>query len=190
LLRPDEQLLDVLARRLGKARAANALREAGCELGLPEGDFTSPVCAAYSLLKINFQADEVSRLLSWQEFERLAGALLRVSGYEVRNDVHLRRPRAQIDVVATGLSMTLSIDCKHYRREQGPSTLEKVALAQLRRSALLRKATNDPRPIASMILSMSEPEGRFVRGVAVVPIRTLQNFLNSLDSYQELLELR
>jgi hypothetical protein len=190
LLRPDEQLLDVLARRLGKARAGNALREAGCELGLPEGDFASPVCAAYFLLKINFQADEVSRLLSWQEFERLAGALLRVSGYEVRNDVHLRRPRAQIDVVATGLSMTLSIDCKHYRREQGPSTLEKVALAQLRRSALLRKATNDPRPIASMILSMSEPEGRFVRGVAVVPIRTLQNFLNSLDSYQELLELR
>jgi hypothetical protein len=189
LLQPDEQLLDVLARKLGRAQAGKALREAGSELGLPDGDF-SPVCAAYSLLKINFQADEVSRLLSWQEFEGLAGAVLRASGYEVKQDVHLRRPRAQIDVVATGLAMTLSVDCKHYRREQGASTLEKVARAQLRRSALLRKASSDPRPIVSMILSMSEPEGKFVRGVAVVPIRTLRNFLNSLDSYAELLELR
>jgi hypothetical protein len=190
LLQPDVQLLDVLARRLGKARAGKALAEAGSELGIPDGDLTSPICAAYSLLKINFQADGVSRLLSWQDFELLAGALLRASGYEVRQDVHLRRPRAQIDVVATGLSMTLSIDCKHYRREQGPSSLEKVALAQLRRSALLRKTSNDPRPIASLILSMSEPEGKFVRGVAVVPIRTLRNFLISLDSYDGLLELR
>jgi restriction endonuclease len=189
MLQPDGQLLEVLERRLGKV-ASRALRDAGRELGLPEGDYVSPVCVAYSLLKISFQADEVSRLLSWQDFEQLAGALLRASGYEVRQSVYLRRPRAQLDVVATGPSFTLSIDCKHYRREQGSSSLEKVALAQLRRSALLRKVWNDPRPIASVVLGMSEPEGRFVRGVAVVPIRTLRNFLNSLDTYRELLELQ
>ena len=190
LLQQDARLLEVLERRLGRGGAGRALRDAGTELGLPEGENTSPVCAAYSLLKINFQADEVSRLLSWQDFERLAGALLRSSGYEVRQNVYLRRPRAQIDVVAMGPSFTLSVDCKHYRREQGPSSLEKVATAQLRRSALLRKASDDRRPIASMILSMSEPEGKFVTGVAVVPVRTLRSFLNSLESYHELLELR
>ena len=175
---------------MGKAGAGRALLDAGTELGLPEEGCISPVCAAYSLLKANFQTEEVSKLLSWQDFERLAGALLRSSGYEVRQDVHLRKPRAQIDVVATGLSMTLSVDCKHYRREQGPSSLERAALAQLRRSALLRKVAGDRRPIASIILGLSEPEGKFVRGVAVVPVRTLRSFLNSLDSYRELLELR
>ena len=190
LLQPDEQLIDVLERRLGGARAERALRDAGNELGLPEGDLTSPVCAAYSLLKIRFQADEVSRLLSWQDFERLAGALLRSSGYAVRQNVYLRKPRAQIDVVAAGPFLTLAVDCKHYRREQGPSSLERAALAQLRRSALLRKDSGGLRPIASVILSMSEPEGKFVRGVAVVPVRTFRSFLNSLDSFDGLLELR
>lgn len=190
LLRQDAQLLVVLERRLGKAGAGRALRDAGSELGLSEGEYTSPVAAAYSLLKINLQADEVSRLLSWQDFERLTGALLRSSGYDVRQNVYLRKPRAQIDVVATGPSITLSVDCKHYRREQGAASLERAALAQLRRSALLRRVSDDPRPIASMILSMSEPEGKFVRGAAVVPVRTFQSFLNSLDSYHGLLELR
>ncbi|MDG7006953.1 MAG: restriction endonuclease [Nitrososphaerota archaeon] len=190
MLQQDELLLDVLERRLGKAGATRALRDVGGDLGLSEGDYASPVSAAYSLLKANFQADEVSRLLSWQDFERLAGALLRSSGYDVRQNVYLRKPRAQIDVVATGPSLTLSVDCKHYRREQGPSSLERAALAQLRRSALLRRVSDGPRPIASVILSMSEPEGKFVRGVAVVPVRTFRSFLNSLDSYRGLLELR
>ena len=190
MLQQDAHLLDVLERRLGRAGAGRALRDAGAELGLSEGGFLSPVCAAYSLLKINFQADEVSRLLGWQDFERLAGALLRSSGYEVRENVYLTRPRAQIDVVAAGPSMTLCVDCKHYRREQGPSALEKFALAQLKRSSLFRGGSDDPRPVASMILSMSEPAGKFVRGVAVVPVRTLRSFLNSLESYRELLDLR
>ena len=190
MLQPGALLLDVLERKLGSTGAGRALGEAGTELGLPEGEHTSPVCVAYSLMKINFQADEVSRLLSWQDFERLAGTLLRSSGYEVRQNVYLRRPRAQIDVVATGPSLTLSVDCKHYRREQGPSSLERAAKAQLRRSALLRRASKDPRPIASVILSTSEPEGKFVEGVAVVPVRAFRSFLNSLDSYRGLLELR
>jgi Restriction endonuclease len=190
LLQPGDQLLDVLNLRLGRTRVGKALHDAGTELGLQAAEYTSPICAAYTLLKVNFQADEVSKLLSWQDFERLAGALLRASGYDVRQNIHLKKPRAQIDVVAAGPSMVLSVDCKHYRREQGRSSLEKVAEAQLRRSSLLRKVTSDPRPIASVILGMSQPEGRFVGGVAVVPIRTLRSFLNSVESYAGEFDLR
>lgn len=190
MLDPGDQLAAVLKRMLGPAKAGAALDEAWRDLGLPDEEYASPVCAAYALMQLNVQADEVSRGLSWREFERLAGALLRASGYQVRQDVHLRKPRAQIDVVATGPSMVLSVDCKHYHREQGPSALQKAAEAQLRRGSLLRKTTSDPRPIASVILSMSHSEGRFVKGVALVPIRTLRSFLNSLDSYAGELDLR
>jgi hypothetical protein len=158
-------------------------------LELEEQAVMSPVCVAYALLKLRHRPEEVSRLLSWQEFEQLAAALLRAAGYEVDENIRMTRPRAQIDAVAYGTSIILSVDCKHYRRGPGPASLRRFAKAQLKRSGLLRKKVKDSRPIASVILSMSEPEGSFVDGVAIVPVRTLRNFLNSLDSYIGLLDL-
>jgi hypothetical protein len=178
------------ARRRSAASIRATLAEASQDLGMDESESFSPVCIGYALLKTGAQPDEVSRLLSWQDFERLAGALLRVSGYAVRQNVQLTKPRAQIDVVAIGTSVILSIDCKRYRREQGSAALERAALAQLKRSGLLRRKMQDPRPIVSVILSMSEPNGKLVKGVAVVPIRTLRDFLTSLDSYEQSLDLR
>ncbi len=190
VLEQGAQLTEILRRKTGPSGFGRVLQGAAEDLGLSPDEYSSPVCVAYSLLKLNYQAEEVSRLLSWQDFERLAGAILRASGYDVRHNVVLTKPRVQIDLVAHGPSAVLCVDCKHYRREQGPSSLDKVALAQLRRSALLRKKAGDMKPIASVILSVSDPEGRFVNGVAVVPVRTLRSFLTSFDSYVGLLDLR
>ena len=139
MLERDGQLVDILRRRLGWERARDALCQGAGELGLPVDDTISLVCAAYALIMLYFQADDVSRLLSWQDFEGVTGALLRASGYSVRNNVVLVKPRGQIDVGAEGGSMGRSIDCKHYRREQGPAALERFAMAQLKRSEVLRK---------------------------------------------------
>lgn len=187
----ESGLLAILQSRKPTASARReVLEDARDDLGLREEEILSPICVAYALVKLKAYPEEVYRLLSWREFEGLAAALLRASGFEVREDVVLTKPRAQIDVVAYGTSLVLSVDCKHYRREQGPSSLAKAASAQLRRSSLLRRKSADPRPIASVILSMSQPEGRFLEGVAVVPIRTFRSFLTTLDSYVRLLDLR
>jgi hypothetical protein len=184
-------LLDLLQKTLPSSSAMQeSLSAARLELGLGEEGTLSPACVAYTLLKQRTQPEEISRLLSWREFEQLAAALLRVGGFVVKENLTLTKPRAQIDAVAFGTSMILCVDCKHYRREPGPASLQKFATAQLRRSGFFRKKTDDPRPIASVILSVSEPEGSFVNGVAVVPVRTLRSFLTSLDSYTELFELR
>jgi hypothetical protein len=177
-------------RRHTEASLKAVLADAIQDLGLTDDEAVSPVCIGYALLKMGAQPEEVSRLLSWQEFERLSAALLRVSGYSVRENLVLTKPRAQLDIVASGPSIVLSIDCKHYQRGHAPSALGKFADDQLRRSGLLRKKSGDPRPIASVILSMSEPEGNFVRGVAVVPVRTLRSFLAHIESYSGLLELK
>jgi len=191
ILEPPATLLELLKRTLPSAASTqDILTSARLELGLREEEILSPVCIAFALLRLRTQPEEVSRLLSWCEFEQLAGALLRAAGFVVKENVTLTKPRVQIDAVAFGISMILSVDCKHYRREPGPASLHKFANAQLRRSSLLRKKTIDSRPIASVILSLSEPEGRFVEGVAVVPVRTLRNFLTSLDSYTDWFELR
>jgi Restriction endonuclease len=187
---PPTTLFHLLQRTLPSASAQReSLSSAREDLGLREEEVLSPVCVAYALLKQKPRPEEVSRLLSWREFEQLAAALLRAAGFEVHENVTLTKPRAQIDAVAYGTSTILSVDCKHYRREPGRASLRRFAKAQLRRSTFLRKKMKDTRPIASVILSVSEPEGSFVDGVAVVPVRTLRSFLNSLDSYTDQLEL-
>ena len=191
MLPQSDSLLSIFQRwKPTPTTQRRCLEDARADLGLGEEYALSPVCVAYALLKLRAEPEEVSRLLSWQEFEKLAGALLRAAGFTVSENVVLTRPRAQIDVVARGTSAILSIDCKHYRREQGPSSLRRVAQAQLKRSSLLRAKSQDKLPIVTVILSMSEPEGKFEEGVAVVPIRTLRSFLSTLDSYYDLLDLR
>ncbi len=184
-------LLELLAKRERQSATRQSyLSEAAEELGVADDQLLSTVCVAYALLKLDVHVDEISRLLSWQDFERLCAALMRSSGLRVQENVVLTKPRAQIDVVASGPSLILSVDCKHWRKGHSPSSMSKFAQSQLKRSSLLRRRTRDARPIASAILSMSEPEGRFVEGVAVVPVRTLGSFLSSIDSYLGLLDLR
>lgn len=175
-------------RKPSASSRMQALAEARSDLGLAEGDELASICVALALMKARVEPDEVSRYLSWREFEQLAASLLGAAGFEVRENVFLTRPRAQLDVVAQNGSVVLNVDCKHYSRAPGPASTASFAKAQVRRSRLLRQKEKGLPPIVSVILSMSEPEGKFVDGVAVVPIRTLRSFLNNFESYSDLLE--
>lgn len=166
---------------------SSALRGLPAELQagpLSEG----PVLAALDLIASGVPEEEAARSLTWKDFEGFCAQLLRASGYVVRENVCLSRPRAQIDLVATGPLFVINLDCKHWKRAPSHSALEGFALAQLRRSRLLRRSLDDPRPIISAILSFSESAGGFVQGVAVVPLRTLRNFLETVESHSRLLE--
>ena len=182
--------MQTLIRKVGgreKARAAIGATAEGLGLGSAE---VGQVLLALALCESGMSPEEVSKQLDWKEFERFCAGAFRTWGFVVRENVVLTKPRAQIDLLAYGSTMILSVDCKHYAREPGPSALAAFAKAQLKRSSLLRAKTDDPRPIASIILSMSETEGRFVEGVAVVPIRTLRSLLTTVDSYSAMLDLR
>jgi hypothetical protein len=148
-----------------------------------------PVLAALELIASGVPEEEAARSLTWKDFEGFCAQLLRASGYTVRENVYLSHPRAQIDLVASGPLFVINLDCKHWRRAPSHSALEGFAVAQLRRSRLLRRSLNNPRPIVSAILSFSESAGSFVQGVAVVPLRTLRNFLETVESYSGLLEM-
>lgn len=127
--------------------------------------------------------------MTWKDFEGFCAQLLRASGYSVRENIYLSHPRSQIDLVATGPLFVISLDCKHWKRAPSRSVLEGFAMTQLRRSRFLRRTLHDKRPIISAILSLSEPAGSFVEGVAVVPLRTLRDFLDTVESYSSLLEM-
>ena len=177
-----------LSRLAGSRRDAASMVESVASDLMLAPDFTDRTLLALAMCLGGKSPDEVASLLTWREFESFCSKLFMASGYDVRENIVLRKPRAQIDIVAFGPSHLLSVDCKHWKRGHSPSRLQEIAQGQLSRSARLRRTLTDSRPIVSVILSFSEPSGSFVDGVAVVPIRTLRDFLISVDSYSELLE--
>ena len=177
-----------LVRLCGSEQQATYLVEStAAEVGV-DPDSADQTLVALALCKGGRPPESVAAALTWRGFESFCSRLFMAAGYRVRENVILREPRAQIDMVAFGPSFLLSVDCKHWKRGHSPSVLSGFARERLRRSRLLRRDLADPRPILSAILSFSEPEGRFVDGVAVVPLRTLSSFLESVESYSEMLE--
>jgi len=149
---------------------------------------TPLILRAMLACRLGARPEDVARLLDWREFESFCADLLRSAGFEVRKNVRLRRPTAQIDVVATGPSVVLSVDCKHWKRGASSSVLEKVAHDQRKRNELLRKTIPDAPPIVSVVITFAQQEERFVGGAAVVPLFALRSFLNSLDEYHAFLD--
>jgi hypothetical protein len=183
-------LMQALIRAVGsEARAMSAISAAAEGLGLISAE-VERVLVALALCEAGMRPEEVSKHLDWKEFERFCSGVFRAWGFVVRENVLLSKPRAQIDLLAFGANAILSVDCKHWKRAHSPAALGRFANDQLRRSELLRKRLDDRRSIGSLIVSFSEPEGKFVNGVAVVPIRTLASFLGTFESYSNQLELR
>ncbi len=176
-----------LSRRAGSSQnAAKLVRSTAEEVGVPV-DYASQALVALALCRQGSRPEEVSAFLDWAEFESFCSRLLVASGYFVKENVIMKKPRAQIDLVAFGPSVVLSVDCKHWKREHTPSALRELAAKQMKRSRLLRRKYPDARPIVSAILSFSASQGTFVDGVAVVPLRTLRSFLGAVESYAEFL---
>ena len=139
------------------------------------------VCAC----RLGAPVELVSRHVDWRGFESLCAALLASIGYTVRRNVRFRRPRAEVDVLATGRSVTLLVDCKHWRRDPGVSSYAKMAEAQRKRAERVRSTLDTVSPIGIVIVTLGESQTRFVDGAAVVPIHTLADFSENVLAYSE-----
>jgi len=188
-INPLTDPLFALKRRVGSDEGLSALLEVTREsLGANCGP-NERALLALTLCRLGAPPELVSTSLHWREFEGFCAGLLKSSGFEVREDVRLRKPTAQIDILAQGPSFILSVDCKHWSRTLTASGLRRFADAQLKRSELFRKTVRaDPRPIVSAILTLSEQRERFVEGVAIVPLFTLRDFVGSIEAFRGLLK--
>jgi hypothetical protein len=135
------------------------------------------------------EIERVSKSLTWRDFERFCSGILQGRGYRVRQNIFLRRPRAQIDVFGVSDGISLAVDCKHWARAAGYSGLARIVEAQKGRARRLRESLDDHGPIATVILVLLDEGERFVSGGAVVPIYTFGDFLDNVGAYQDQLEL-
>ncbi len=166
------------------------LEQLKVELGTLRNPARSNVLAAVALIKLGGDPERIAKNLSWGEFEDFCANILRASGFQVARNVILKRPRMQIDILAESRDAVLSIDCKHWTKSAGDSTLSKFASKQLLRTVALRqKVKPDGPPIASLILTMTAEAPRFVGGVAIVPLSLLRSFLNTFYGFQDRLRL-
>ena len=179
----------MLVRKCGSPASVHSiLEQARLNFGI-QGEDESPALIAVALVSLGIDPETVSRSLSWRDFESFCADIVRAERFEVKENVTLNKPRAQIDIIARSNSFVITIDCKHWSRV-GPALLRTIALAQLQRSRLVRERLNtDKLPIASAVLTLFDHQVRFAEGVAIVPVFVLRNFLQSLESMTELLEV-
>lgn len=179
----------MLAKKSGSPdRASRAVRAVAEGLGMLGADPTDERLAALALCQRGAVPEEVSKHLGWKDFEAFCSSVLRAGGYLVRENIYLRRPRAQIDVLGVSGQVALAVDCKHWSASPGYGTFARLVEAQQARAKRLHEGLDRVPPVASVILTLLDSGVRFVDGGAVVPISTFRNFLENVEAHRGSLE--
>ena len=177
-------LLTLLAKKSGSAvQAQEEIAAVTSELGLSGARCEDEQMAGLALCARGERIEVVSSHLSWRDFERFCSNILRARRYRVMENIYLKKPRAQIDVLGISDRLSLAIDCKHWARQPGHSALGRLVDAQKDRAKRLRDSLDRVGPIVPLIVVMVDPGIRFVAGGAVVPIFALADFLDNIEAY-------
>ncbi|MCP8316738.1 MAG: restriction endonuclease [archaeon] len=149
------------------------------------------VLASVSALKLGSSIDEVSKALSWKDFEEFISIIMAHNGYRVHHNFRLKHPKIEIDVLAVKDERGLAIDCKHWHRSMGVSSILKVAEAQIKRAEKIMMSEEAKRfslsYIIPVIVTLYSEQVFFVSKVPVVPIDKFSHFLNELDGMLDMI---
>jgi Restriction endonuclease len=182
-------LFQLLQRKLGSTGGArDAIAEVAEVLGATATPSDDEILSGLALCQRGTPPDSVSRYLSWRDFEGFCSDILRAKGYLVRENVYLKKPRAQIDVFGRSRNISVALDCKHWSRTPGVSTLAKLIESQKGRARRLHETLVPVAPVVCVIVLLTDPGVRFVSGGAVVPIFALSDFLDNVSAYLDYVE--
>ena len=183
------QLFQLLEKKTGSTQGAyEAISEVATRLGASNLGAMDESLAGLALCVRGERIETVSKHLTWRDFERFCSNVLRAKGFRVRENIYLRKPRAQIDVLGTSDRFSLAIDCKHWARTSGEGTLAKLVETQKGRARRLHDSLDFVSPIVPVIVVLTDGGARLLSGGAVVPIFAVGDFLDSVDSLTESLD--
>jgi Holliday junction resolvase-like predicted endonuclease len=143
----------------------------------------------------------ISDMLSWQEFEEIAAIALKTNGYTVYNNVRFKNGsrRYEIDVVGCRKPLVVCIDCKRWQHAIAESALRKIVEEQTQRAeafadTLPNKKLNlectkwKKAKFIPAVLSLMPGAYKFYYKVPVVSVLQLQDFISQLPLYVETLK--
>lgn len=125
-----------------------------------------------------------SKLLSWKDFESLTSEVLIKSDYETKVNIYLSKPRSQLDVVAVKNNFLLSIDCKHWKYYSRSAIIPYIEKQVTRTRNYLIKNKKIKRALP-MLITLYDSSFKFICGVPIVPIQSLQSFLLEFETFED-----
>jgi hypothetical protein len=144
---------------------------------------TDRISAAVLALQMRCDIEQVSRCLSWKDFEKLASELLISFGYRTRTNVRFVKPRMEIDIVGTGSAgFTIAVDCKHWKRSN-LSSISKFSQKQVARAERLLKCDRTISQVVPVMLTLHAESVRFIGGVPLVPIHRFRSFIMEVKAF-------
>jgi hypothetical protein len=138
--------------------------------------------AAVLALQSGCDIEQVSAHLSWKDFEKLASEMLRSFGYRTLTNVHLAKPRMEIDVVGVSSAFAIAIDCKHWKRSS-QSAISGFANKQAARAERLLTWDKKISQAVPVIMTLHTEPVKFVHGVPVVPVHKFKSFVMDVKGF-------
>ena len=115
--------------------------------------------------------------MSWKEFEAFVESAFGAFGYATERNARFRKPRAEIDIVCTRGGIAFSIDCKHWKRTVGHSSMLGISERQLKRCSRVAERVGISKVIPLVVTLKDESLRILENGVAIVPVHRLSDFI-------------
>jgi hypothetical protein len=164
------------------------------DAGVVEASSVQRLELAVRALKSGVDVERVSDFLRWKEFEGIAAVAFESNGYVVVRNLHFKHGghRWEIDIIGCKSFLVVCLDCKQWRH--GLHRSAKIAEQQAERTRALVMSLPNPAvkieclsrgdaKFVPAVLSLTFDRLKFCKGVPIVPVLQLQDFLNQLPVY-------
>jgi len=132
---------------------------------------------------MQLDTETFSSKLDWKQFEGLAELAFRSFGYKTIKNFRIKKPRVEIDLVASSGKLGFAVDCKHWKRTVGMATMINISERQMKRSELLLGTVQELEKIIPVILTLHDEQLTILpNGVPIVPIQKISDFILNWDS--------
>ncbi len=129
-----------------------------------------------------FDPESLSAALTWQEFEGLAENAFQSLGYSTSKNFRVKSPRTEIDLLAWQRDVVFGVDCKHWKRTVGYSTMNKIGEKQIARCKTYLQNSSCSK-IVPVILTWHDENLHILNsGVPIVPINKISDFVLNWES--------
>ena len=130
--------------------------------------------------------ESIGKGLDWKEFETFVESAFLSFGFKTEKNARLRKPRAEIDLIASKNGIVFAVDCKHWKRTVGYGAMLAIGNRQLMRAKRLVSKVESR--IIPLVVTLHDESLRILdNGVPIVPIHKISDFiLNWEDSSNEI----
>ncbi|MGA2874896.1 MAG: restriction endonuclease [Nitrososphaerales archaeon] len=126
--------------------------------------------------------EDLSSSLDWREFEALSESVFESFGFTTFRNYRLKRPTAEIDILATRDGLGFAIDCKHWKRTVGSVTMQKISEIQIKRAQRIVQQENVQKVIPVILTLHDESLYILENGTPIVPIQKISDFILNFES--------